>query len=120
MKTIRRIFSHVLACPILITLACYLPLKMAEAASFTPTGPMTAGRTRHSATLLADGKVLVSGGERVMGVRLATAEIYDPATGTWTATGPMFFGRDAHTATLLPNGKVLIAGGTGTGYPTNI
>src|SRR5262249_39828425 len=47
---------------------------------------------------------------------LASAEVYDPATGTWSRAEDMQTPRLTHTATLLPGGSVLIAGG-GTGYP---
>jgi hypothetical protein len=65
-------------------------------------------------TLLADGRVLVTGGvdySVLDSPYLSSAEIYDPATGVWSKTGPMVKGRGGHTATLLKNGKVLIAGG---------
>ena len=77
--------------------------------SWVPTGSLVTARTRHTATLLPNGKVLVAGGNN--GPALSSAELYDPATGTWTATGSLGTARDRHTATLLPNGKVLVAGG---------
>jgi N-acetylneuraminic acid mutarotase len=83
--------------------------------AWTPTGSMNAARNGHSATLLQDGKVLVAGGNNHDGWEgwndLSSAEIYDPATGTWTPTGSMNAARSSHTATLLQNGKVLVAGG---------
>ena len=71
---------------------------------------MGTARDRHTATLLPSGKVLVAGGESGVGVS-NSAELYDPASGTWTATGSLGTARRNHTATLLPNGKVLVAGG---------
>ncbi len=80
--------------------------------TFTPTANnMTVPRTIHTATLLPNGKVLITGGFSA-GTNYASAELFDPATNTFTATiGSMNKGRSQHTATLLPNGTVLIAGG---------
>jgi len=75
------------------------------------TGSLTTDRADHTATLLPNGKVLVVGGRQFF-YDLASAELYDPASGTWTPTGSLNIPRRAHTATLLPDGKVLVAGGT--------
>ena len=85
--------------------------------TWTATGSLAAARYGHTATLLLpNGKVLVAGGIDVTGnTVLASAELYDPASGTWTATGSLATARAYHTATLLPNGKVLVAGGVGNG-----
>jgi Kelch motif/Galactose oxidase, central domain len=80
----------------------------------TFTGDMTAARYAHTATLLANGKVLIAGGAysgRDSVSSLTSAELYDPSSGTFTATGDMTTPRQRHTATLLPDGKVLIMGG---------
>jgi N-acetylneuraminic acid mutarotase len=83
--------------------------------TWTPTGSLNAGRYSHTATLLPDGKVLVVGGFQQSSYHpplpVPTAELYDPATGSWSVTGNLITGRGSHTATLLPNGKVLVAGG---------
>ena len=81
--------------------------------TFAAIGPMNSPRYGHTATLLQNGKVLITGG----GFPYAsnTAELFDPATGAFQATGSMSVARNGHTATLLLNGKVLIAGGSGIG-----
>ncbi len=60
--------------------------------------------------------MLIAGAWIINGDVLASAELYDPASGTWTATGSLANARGFHTATLLPNGKVLVAGGVGSDF----
>ena len=85
---------------------------------FTATGSMSAARSEHTATLLQDGRVLVTGGLGSNNAVLATAELFDPTSGTFTSTGSMETPRRAHIATLLADGRVLITGGAdATGNP---
>lgn len=90
--------------------------------TWTPTGAMVAARTFHSAALLPDGKVLVAGGRGcpTRGCEVASAELYDPATGTWAATEPMSVPRSQAASAVLPGrdgdggagGRFVVAGGT--------
>jgi hypothetical protein len=77
---------------------------------FTTTGSMVTARVQQTATLLADGKVLIAGGAPSSNPT-AAAELYDPGTGASTPTGSMKSARFGHTATLLQDGRVLITGG---------
>src|SRR5207244_2397035 len=87
----------------------------ASAPSMTGTNP---ARHQATATLLANGKVLLAGGVSGSAV-VSSAVVYDPASGSgsWTPVGSMGTLRSGHTATLLStanatlNNKVLIAGG---------
>ncbi len=84
-----------------------------ESGNWTLTGSLNTARVDHTATLLPNGKVLVTGGFSYspVYVNLSSAELYDPTSGTWMVTGSLNTARNAHTATLLPSGKVLVAGG---------
>jgi len=86
----------------------------AQPGTFTLTGSLNTARYDHTATLLQNGEVLVTGGLGVNGnyTSLASAELYNPEKGKWTVTGSMSVGRTAFTATLLQNGEVLVAGGS--------
>lgn len=79
------------------------------AGAWSQTGSLAIARLGHTATLLPNGKVLVVGRYDV-----ATAELYDPTTGTWTSTGLMTAVRHdiQEVAVLLGTGQVLAVGGT--------
>ncbi|WP_434391364.1 Ig-like domain-containing protein [Melittangium boletus] len=81
------------------------------------TGDMGVTRAEASATPLADGRVLVVGGQGDRGAANG-AEIYDPATGAFTATRDVNNGepRQDHTAVRLKDGQVLVVGGGPSGY----
>jgi len=86
--------------------------------AWSMAAPMIESRTRHTATLLPDGRVLVVGGQRfdfhdggLFPGRPTSAEIYDPKADRWSSTTPMGASRLAQTATQLPDGRVLVTGG---------
>lgn len=92
------------------------PLSSAElydpsAGTFSTTGSMTTVRARHAAARLADGRVLIAGGwaDGAGTTYVVSAEIYDPAAGTFAPTGNMVSNGRVASALLLADGRVLIA-----------
>jgi hypothetical protein len=77
---------------------------------FTATGNMT-GPWADTATLLANGKVLITRDDNVIPTDVSSADLYDPSIGTFTSAGYLNVNHTGPTATLVTNGKVLIAGG---------
>jgi uncharacterized protein (TIGR03437 family) len=78
------------------------------------TRAMLRARTEPAATVLVDGRVLVSGGYSSDGgsdATLASTEMYDVSAATWTEAAPMQTRRLAHDSVLLPGGNVLVYGG---------
>ena len=97
----------------LFAIGAVSPAAPAPAGSggFNSTGSMNVARVDHTATRLANGEVIVSGGRNITSGYLASAELYNPSTGKWTLTGSMHVPRDGNNAVLLQNGEVLVAGG---------
>jgi Ca2+-binding RTX toxin-like protein len=94
----------------LAAIAC-VPSAAQAADGWSPAASMSTARSGHTATVLANGKVLVTGGANGSGLVVASAELYDPVGGTWSPAASMSGVRDGHTATLLKSGKVLVTGG---------
>ena len=81
---------------------------------FVSTGSLVTPRSSAEARRLPGGKVLILGGTAWSGqdyAVLASAELYDPATGTFSLTGSMTVGRIGMAVALLRDGRVLVAGG---------
>lgn len=104
----------------LISAELYDPAK----GKWTLTGSTSVSRSGDSALLLPNGQVLVAGGNNMSATgapALASAELYNPSTGTWTATGSMTTARTGFALVLLQNGEVLAAGGDqapGSAFPS--
>lgn len=92
--------------------AWILPLALLaqSVGTLVPAGRMAKARTNHTATLLADGKVLFTGGKCDSSCE-KSIELYDPETGLSTEAGALLYGRSDHAAVLLADGRVLISGG---------
>ncbi|HEY8598743.1 MAG TPA: kelch repeat-containing protein [Thermomicrobiales bacterium] len=79
-----------------------------------PAAPLAAPRQAHTATPLADGRVLVVGGHTPGATEpqaVAAAELYDPVADRWTATGSLRATRWLHQAVALADGRVMVVGG---------
>lgn len=93
----------------LIIMLLALTSLLAQAEGWQSGPSLNTARSRHTATLLPDGQVLVVGGFNT--VLQASAELYNPDTNTWSSAGSLATARRHHTATLLTSGKVLVVGG---------
>ena len=79
------------------------------AGTWSSAGSTVSAHTAHTASLLLDGSVLVTGGGN------SSSEIYNPTTNQWSATAPMSRARSDHTAAVRPNGVVVVTGGRNGG-----
>src|SRR4051794_26070334 len=94
-----------------VALAAVIALVGAGAAqaAWSGAGSLATGRYDHTATLLRDGRVLVTGGND--NDALASAQLYNPATNSWSSAAAMNVARHGQAAVMMQSGKVLVAGG---------
>jgi Galactose oxidase, central domain len=77
----------------------------------TLTGSLHVARSGHQATLLMDGRVLVTGGSDAAGKAIGLAEIFNPLNGEWSLAAANLVARLGHSASLLHDGRVIVVGG---------
>jgi len=100
----------------MLVVAAAVPALAQSSGTWIATGTLNFPRIGHTATPLANGQVLVTGGEDASSNLISSAELYNPVTGKWTVSGSMATARYEHTATALANGEVLVAGGVSGTY----
>ena len=84
-----------------------------ESATWSRAADLQVRRWGHSAVVMADGRVLIAGGNgSSFGyLDLGSVEAFDPGTASWIGLRPLNAGRTSHTATVLRDGRVLVVGG---------
>jgi len=85
---------------------------------FETAGSLLHNRWGHAATLLPNGKVMITGGYDQNGL-VPTAELYDPGSNSFSSCGTLAYARAYPAAAMLWNGKVLVVGGAGSGNGSN-
>src|SRR5205807_2937916 len=102
--------TRLITATVFLVLSILAIARVAQEDAWLPTSSMSTSRIVHTATLLSDGRVLVTGGYDSSSY-LASAEIYNPATNNWSSARSMSSARGYHTATLLSDSRVLVTGG---------
>lgn len=122
MKRLKVLLALCLVVVTFLCCKCYSSADLLHPNGYFKLLPMTVEpRQGHTATLLQDGRVLITGGRLPNGTEISkTAEIYDPKTNKFTKTGDMTTPRVEHASILLQDGKVLITGGRKEGVHTSI
>ena len=109
--------STLVAALVVLVVSGAMPAQASGSAlgSWTRAPDLPHAHIGHTATLLADGRVLIAGGIDQRGVATANAELFDPISNRWSAAASMHAARYGHGATLLADGDVLVAGGQQSG-----
>jgi hypothetical protein len=84
----------------------------ADTGTFSAGAPLDLARVSHRATLLDDGRILISGGFGETPTTSSTAEVYDAGSGVSGPASPLAASRTYHSANLLSDGRVVLLGGT--------